>query len=213
MNARLLSDRFDSLPPAAACAADDIPEVLPADGPEAAVDEHSLLGLIELLLKHPARLDQLTRAEERLPELIPRFLALVLISFGAFALTLVLLLDRADRAALPAFLAAHWDGSAGPALSLAAAYTLGLVAASGVCLPSFYFFGLLVGVKASLVQVTGHIMKGKASTAIMLLGILPIYVAVVLGMIASPVFAQAPAPAQSLFRWRRIKPPHSEPER
>ena len=43
--------------------------------------------------------------------------------------------------------------------------------------------GLLVGVRTSVLQVTGHVMKGKASTAVMLLGILPIYVAVVLGMV------------------------------
>jgi hypothetical protein len=60
-------------------------------------------------------------------------------------------------------------------------------------LPSFYFFGLLAGVRASAVQVAGHVMKGKASTAVMLLGLLPIYVAVVLGMI---VFALPPVELQ-----------------
>jgi hypothetical protein len=102
---------------------------------------------------------------------------------------LVLLLDHANRNALPPFLSEQWSAGFGPAFSLWASYTLGLIAASGICLPSFYFFGLLSGVRASALQVTGHIMKGKASTALMLLGILPIYVAVVLGMIvfAAPV--------------------------
>jgi hypothetical protein len=153
----------------------------PTDEPQP--DERSLLGILELLLKHPTRLDELARDEARQPDLMPRFLAIVLISFSTFALALVLLLNHADRAALPPFLRSAWTGDIGPALSLWLAYTLGLVAASGVCLPSFYFFGLLVGVKTSVLQVTGHVMKGKASTAVMLLGILPIYVAVVLGMV------------------------------
>src|SRR5262249_33770547 len=144
------------------------------------VDERSLFGILELLLKHPTRLDELARDEERQADLVPRFLAIVLVSFSSFALALVLLLHQADPIALPSLLRASWTGGVGPALSLWLAYTLGLVAASGVCLPSFYFFGLLVGVKTSVVQVTGHVMKGKASTAVMLLGILPIYVAVVL---------------------------------
>lgn len=178
MTTRLLDDTCARRPNPLALPEDDVPDVLPAD-----VDEHSLLGMIELLLKHPARLDQLARTEERQPELLPRFLAIVLASFSVFALALVLLLDQADPAALPPFLRAHWTGRAGPAVSLWAAYTVGLIAATGVCLPSFYFFGLLAGVKTSALQVVGHIMKGKASTAVMLLGILPIYVAVVLGMV------------------------------
>jgi hypothetical protein len=49
-------------------------------------------------------------------------------------------------------------------------------------LPSFYFYGLLAGVKVSWLQVTALIMKGKASTSVLLLGILPIYMAIVLGL-------------------------------
>jgi hypothetical protein len=93
--------------------------------------------------------------------------------------------------ALPDFLKPQWaPGGQGPPLSLALAYTVGLVAATGVCLPSFYFYSLLAGVKVTVVQVTTQVMKGKAATAIMLMGILPIYVALVLGMI---VF-KAPVP-------------------
>jgi hypothetical protein len=183
MNAKLLDDLYAKRSNPLALPPEVIPEVLPADEPQPDIDEHSLLGIIELLLKHPARLDQLARTEERQPELVPRFLAIVLVSFSVFALALVLLLNQAEREALPPFLRAQWTGNTGPAFSLWSAYTLGLIAATGVCLPSFYFFGLLVGVKTSVLQVTGHIMKGKASTAIMLLGILPIYVAVVLGMV------------------------------
>ncbi len=160
-------------------------ECLPADDePPVAVNEHSVLGLAELLLKQPGRLDSLTREEERQRELIPRFLAIALASFGLFALALSLLLYRVPAAALPSFLTGHWSRAPlGSAVSLTLAYTLGLVAATGVCLPSFYFYALLSGVKISVLHVTAHIMKGKSATSMMLLGILPIYVAIVLGMI------------------------------
>jgi hypothetical protein len=146
--------------------------------------EHSVLGLAELLLKQPAQVDRLCRDEARQAELIPRFLTIALVSFAAFALALVLLLDLVPAAALPDFLRSQWSSeSLGPALSLAFAYTLGLVAATGICLPAFYFYTLLAGVKTSMVQVTTIVLKGKASTGILLIGILPIYVAAVLGLI------------------------------
>jgi hypothetical protein len=172
----------------------DVWEVVPAsppdeylradDMPNVAVNEHSILGLSELLLKRPGRLDELTRDMEQQRELIPRFLAISLASFGLFALVLSFLLWEVPRTALPAFLTARWsDAPLGSAVSLTLAYTVGLVAATGVCLPSFYFYALLAGVKISVLHVTAHIMKGKSATSMLLLGILPIYVAIVMGMI------------------------------
>src|SRR5204863_127660 len=83
--------------------------------------------------------------------------------------------------ALPV-LGPSWTGAAGPALALGLAYPVGLVASTGICLPAFYFFGLLAGVRASLLQVTAHVLTGKAATALLLLGLLPIYLAVTLGL-------------------------------
>jgi hypothetical protein len=62
-------------------------------------------------------------------------------------------------------------------------YTLGILLAAGVCLPSFYFYSLLAGVKLSWLQISSLIARGTAANAILLLGILPVYVAVVLGMV------------------------------
>ena len=59
-----------------------------------------------------------------------------------------------------------------------------------MCLPSFYFYGLLAGVRVSWAQVTAQVMKGQAATAVMLIGIMPVYVAAALG---GNVFA-APQP-------------------
>jgi hypothetical protein len=76
---------------------------------------------------------------------------------------------------------ARWSDGAWASLTLA--YVLGMVAATGVCLPSFYFYGLLAGVKLSMLQATAHAVKCLAVTAVVLVGALPIYVAIALGMI------------------------------
>ena len=123
------------------------------------------------------------RDDSRHTELVPRFLAIALISFSLFAFALALLLFTASTNALPFFLAGHWaEQPLGSAIALWFAYTVGLVAAIGVCLPSFYFYSLLAGVRVTWMQVTTLIMKGKASTSVLLMGILPIYVAIVLGL-------------------------------
>jgi hypothetical protein len=161
------------------CAA---PEEPPA--PEVTADEHSVLGLTELLLKDPNRVDRLAREEDEQPFLIPRFLAVGLTSFSLFALALALTLGAAPAAALPWPLAETWAAhptEAGVAVWLA--YALGFTLTTGVCLPSFYFYALLAGVRVSWPQVTAQVMRGQGSTAIMLMGILPVYLAVALGAI------------------------------
>src|SRR5205809_874442 len=157
-------------------------------------DEHSVLGLAELLLKDRVQVDRLTRDDSRQPELIPRFLVIALTSFSLFSVAMIVLLNVAPAAARPSIVAEEWNNGPGSALSLWGAYALGLVAATGICLPSFYFYGLLAGVKISMLQVTTHVLKGKASTAIMLLGVLPIYVAAVLGMLVFGV-------KEEILRW------------
>lgn len=132
------------------------------------------------MLKEPGHVDELLRDEDNLPELIPRLLAIGLTGFTIFgiAATVVLNLSGAAQSWVPK---ARWGD-----LSLAnliLAYDLGLVTSPGVCLPSFYFFGLLAGLRISMLQVTAHAVKGLATSALVLVGILPIYVALALGMI------------------------------
>jgi hypothetical protein len=150
--------------------------------PPLSVNEHSLLGLAEVLLKAPAQLDAWVRDPARQPELIPRLLFLALSSLALFAAVLALLLVSARVSAAP-FVLEHWNGSGGAAVALALAYPIGMTAATGICLPTFYFFGLLAGVRITVLQVTTHILKGKAATAVLLLGLTPIYLAIALGML------------------------------
>jgi hypothetical protein len=168
---------LDSLP-----FAEPAPPVQREQAPPLAVNERSILGLAELLLKAPAQLDAWVRDPARQAELIPRLLVLALSSLALFAAVLTLLLLAANAPAAP-FVLECWNGSAGPALALALAYPVGMTAATGICLPTFYFFGLLAGVHISVLQVTAHVLKGKAATAVLLLGLTPIYLAVALGML------------------------------
>ncbi len=131
-----------------------------------APDESSAATLVEMMLKDPGRFDELVCDDSRQLELLPRCLAIGLVGFTIFgaATTLVLNASHTSPAGVPA---AHWSDRS--VLNLTLAYDLGLIAATGVCLPSFYFFGLLAGVKASMVQVTSHAMKGMAASAVALM--------------------------------------------
>ena len=137
--------------------------------------------LVELMLKNQRRLDALIREESRAPDLIPRLLAVALVGFTIFGIAATLILNLAGS--LPSWVPrARW--SDGTWANLTLAYVLGLVAATGVCLPSFYFYGLLAGVKLSMIQSVAHAVKCLAVTAVVLVGALPIYVAIMLGMLA-----------------------------
>ena len=174
-----------------------------------------ILGLVELILKRRDTLDRLIRDPSLQPILLPRFLAISLIGFVFFGVAMSLVLTsshvwpelasithklRGTTGSLVTFqsspgMATHWwDGSA---LELTAAYAFGLVAATGVCLPSLYFYGLLAGVRMSLLDVAVQALKSKATSAVALVGILPIYAAVGMGI----VIFEAPEPIRIGAYW------------
>src|SRR5438552_1249000 len=77
---------------------------LPDAGPPAAAATPrglSVLGLVEVLLKEPQRLDDLNRDEALQAELMPRFLAISLASFALFGVALALTLHFTPPAAYP----------------------------------------------------------------------------------------------------------------
>ncbi len=152
-------------------------------------------GLLELILKAPEQLDQLIRDPSRQAELLPRFLAIALIGFTFFGVAMSLVLSTssvwpklfpmeayiAGREVTPLLFApasessllTHWLN--GNAWRLIAAYALGLVAATGICLPSLYFYSLLAGVRMTMMDVVLQSLKSKAVAAVTLVGVLPIY--------------------------------------
>ncbi len=174
-----------------------------------------ILGLVELILKRRDTLDRLIRDPALQPILLPRFLAISLIGFVFFGVAMSLVLTSShvwpELASIThklqgtsnplvtfqssAGMTTHWwDGSA---LKLTAAYAFGLIAATGVCLPSLYFYGLLAGVRMSLLDVAVQALKSKATSAVALVGILPIYAAVGMGI----VIFEAPEPIRIGAFW------------
>jgi hypothetical protein len=161
--------------------------------------DHSHIGLIELILKNRSLLHKLIRDPSLQPVLISRFLAISIIGFAFFGMAMTLVLNSADLWPQLSPVKSWLDGKAGSligfrdsgtelsfiaqwlngsAFKLMTAYSLGLIAATGVALPSLYFYGLLAGVKMSMLDVTIHALKAKATAAVALVGILPIYAAV-----------------------------------
>ena len=115
-----------------------------------------------------------------------RFLLISLTGYVAYSALLVLLLNLAPTAAHPqnpwlTMPSVSWHG--GKPWSLPLAYAVGTLLAACVCLPSFYFYSLLAGVRLTWLQITSVVGKGMAANAILLLGLGPIYLAAALGMI------------------------------
>jgi len=146
----------------------------------AASDPHDFVALLEICLKHPGRLDELFHERSRQPGLMARLLAIALLGFTAFGLALGLMRSL-FIAGDPLIPGAPW--SRGSTLSMILAYDIGLIASCGVCLPSFYFYGLLAGVRESLLTNALHCIKALALTGVALVGLLPIYVALALGAV------------------------------
>jgi len=146
--------------------------------------------LVELLLKDQRRLDAMIRDDALARNLIPRLLAVALLGLTVFgiAVTVIMNLGGEQLTWVPP---ARW--SDGTFASLTLAYVLGPIAALGVCLPSFYFYGLLAGVKLTMLRAATYAVKCQAVAAVVLVGVLPIYVALALGMI---VFS---APVESML--------------
>ena len=78
------------------------------ESPQAPEGDCSASGLVELMLKDRARLDELMREESRQAELIPRFLAIALASYALFALAMIIILSAASPAATPASACCTW---------------------------------------------------------------------------------------------------------
>ncbi len=164
---------------------------------------YSVFAIVELLLKDHWRLYRLLRVPTAPAILLPRLLAIALAGYILFGVTMALVMSAAGKWPELTSIAAWVDSPSnaplsfeaieaplgevapwlnGKAAALVFAYAFGLVAASCVCLPSLYFYCLLAGVRMTMVEVVVHAVKSKAVAAVALVGILPIYVAIAMGV-------------------------------
>jgi hypothetical protein len=166
-----------------------------------ATPEISTAGVVEMLLKDHARLNRLLRDEARQRELLPRMLAVAVAGFAVYGIVVTAIFNALRSQTgfwFPHLPAAYWSELS--AANLALAYTLGLIAANGICLPSFYFYGLLAGIRTTMLGVAAHAIKGMAAGAVALVGFLPVYVAIALTSVVFPagVHWQLPTVAAGL---------------
>ncbi|HQU45933.1 MAG TPA: hypothetical protein PK867_24175, partial [Pirellulales bacterium] len=130
------------------------PETIRGSEQTADRDDVSLAQLLDLLLKDRSSLEQLLRRPEQQRRLVPRLLTLGLIGFAVYGVAATVILNSVYvtwNFWPPGVPRAHWNDAS--LANLLLAYCLGLVAANGVCLPSFYFYGLLAGVRTSMLGV------------------------------------------------------------
>jgi hypothetical protein len=66
-------------------------------------------------------------------------------------------------------------------LSLPIAFTTGLIGALGLCLPIFLFCAQMSGIEGSPALIAVQALRAKATSALALFGLLPVYLAVGLG--------------------------------
>jgi hypothetical protein len=177
----------------------------------------TLLELVELILKDRPRLERVIRDPSLAVELIPRFLAVSLVGFTLFGVVMALVIHALGVRLQLASMKSVLEGTAAgliqfeplvsrsatgifhtvtAGLRLVLAYDLGLIAAAGICLPSLYFYGLLAGVPMSMARVTVHTVKSLSTTAVALVGILPIYMAFSLG---AAIFHAPPVVTESVL--------------
>jgi hypothetical protein len=176
-----------------------------------------LLDLIELILKRRTRLEQIVRDRSLQSMVLPKLLAISILGFVLFGVSLALVFTASGEwprlvpatdilagrdSSIGAFdwkpgsaAAERW--SDGSAFALIGAYAIGLIAATGVCLPSLYFYSLLAGVRMTMLDIVCQALKSKANTAVALVGVLPIYAA--LGL--ATVIFDMPDPVRHATFW------------
>jgi hypothetical protein len=164
----------------------------------------TMFRLVELVLKNRRGLHRVLRNPAAHPALLPRLLAVAVTGFLLFGIVMSLVLTVSNRWPVLSAISTWIDTPTTPLISfhsinstwgrfspwlsgqafiLAGAYAFGLVAASGIALPSLYFYSLLAGVRMSMLEVVVHAVKAKAIAAVALVGITPIYVAAAMGVV------------------------------
>lgn len=172
---------------------EEILDALPVegeDGPARTEAIETIWGLFEVLLKAPGRLDAFIRDPGLVGRLLTGFTVVVVIGFVAYGLAIGGMLLALPAEAVPGLLKPQWSGNWRSVAALGMTYPAGLLLATALCVPSYWYFAHLGGARMTLAQTLAYSLKGKASTTVLLLGLLPIYAIVMLGLISVGVPAE-----------------------
>lgn len=140
--------------------------------------EPGVLDLLNWMLTDRARYRDTLADEDLQTALLPRLLAIAIACLFAYGLVMwaVVASTRTHLPFMTGSSTAHpWI------LSFPLAYSLGMIGAVGICLPSFYFFALQCGFQPSLRNIVIAISGGQALMSVFLIGILPVFAACLLG--------------------------------
>lgn len=127
----------------------------------------------EAMLHDGKEVDDMVCDDTRLVTTLQKLLAIAVFGLVAYGLVLGAMLQVSGVDSL-------WfipvEGT--PVLWVPLALTGGFLTAMAVCLPSFYFYTLLSGLDASFRLVTAQSLRVQARSSVLLLGVLPFYLAI-----------------------------------
>ncbi|MCB9759841.1 MAG: hypothetical protein H6739_08410 [Alphaproteobacteria bacterium] len=135
--------------------------------------------VVELLIRRRDEADAACADVEQATALLPRLVAVSTVALGAYAVVHGGMLSLAED---PLFLDALTARGPLPTIGVVfLAYVAGLFGAQVASLPSAYFYALLTGIRTHGWRVAVEAMRAQATSAVVLLGLLPVYLAVGLG--------------------------------
>lgn len=131
---------------------------------------------LDLLLRGQRELDRILEDHRAHGAVIRKLLLFSVLGLAAHGFVVGLSAQLFDLS-VPAFRAL----TSGPAAAwMPVAFVTAFLGALSICLPSFYFYTQLAGLDASFRLVTVQALRVQATTAVFLVGALPIYLAVAL---------------------------------
>lgn len=134
----------------------------------------------EMLVQHRELGEAACEHPERAARLLPRLAAISALGLVAYALVQGAVLSVGPSGAQPLGL----EQASFPvrALALFLAYAAGIFGAQVAALPSAYFYALQAGIRTHAWRIAAEAMRAQATAAVVLLGLLPVYLAAGLGV-------------------------------
>ncbi len=147
--------------------------------------EDDLPGMFDLVLSDQARLDGLMLDESRVRGVIEQLLALSVLGLFLTGLSIGV---AAEAIEVPRFSSLFGLSTGTAVLWMPLTAVAAFLGALSICLPSFYFYTQLAGIDASFRLVTAQALRAQATTSVLLLAALPVFLAVALANVVVGAF-------------------------